>query len=139
MKHILIYTIAALCLCTGPFLEAQTPANSSSDPQLQTKALPGSAARRKAQIAAMVDEQEKQIDILVNQYYRSDAEGRPFLRLKVEKALRELFELKLRQREQALRDLQQEIKDVQAGLEQNRRDKDAIVEKRLRELLDKRR
>ena len=43
------------------------------------------------------------------------------------------------QREQALRDLEAEIKEVQASLEQNRRNKDLIVRKRLEELLGERR
>ncbi|MFK7969486.1 MAG: hypothetical protein AB8F95_03915 [Bacteroidia bacterium] len=137
MKHLLPYILAFICLgFAAPQLQAQ--GNAGSAPSgIQPKNIPTSQA--KAAVIAEVKKKEQEIEVLVDQYKEAVPENRSIIRNDLESALRELFELKLLQREQALRDLEDEIEEVQRSLEENRRNKDAIVRKRLAQLLAKRR
>ncbi|MEZ4687181.1 MAG: hypothetical protein R3B47_14255 [Bacteroidia bacterium] len=135
MKHFLPYIFAAVIMGIGLPLSAQPGGQGQDDPKMTSKALSADEARRRANMTLLVTRKEREIDQLVLDYKSAPPESQAILRGDIENALRQLFELKMRQREQALRDLEEEIEAVQQSLEDNRRNKDAIVKKRLAELL----
>lgn len=138
MKHIIYYILAALLICVAAPLSGQGSTIGQPDPsQLRSKSPAATPAQRRVDMATLVTRKEREIDALVVQFRRSAPADQQQFRYDIEKALRQLFELKLRQREQALRALEAEIEEVQASLEENRRNKDAIVLKRLEDLLGK--
>jgi hypothetical protein len=135
VKHLLLYILAAVFIGTGLPLAAQPGNNGQKDPGMTKKAVNATEARQRANMTLLVTRKEQQIDRLVLDYKSAPVASRGQIRADIETALRQLFELKMRQREQALRDLEEEIQAVQESLENNRRNKDAIVRKRLAELL----
>lgn len=79
---------------------------------------------------------ETKLKALVEVYHSTqDPAEKSLYGQKVADTLKELFELKMRQREAALKALEAELQAVQEGLENQRRNKSAIVKKRLTELL----
>lgn len=116
-------------------LAAQPGSQGQEKPVMTSKSLTAAEARRRANMTLLVTRKEREIDQLVLDYKGASIESRAGIRSDIETALRQLFELKMRQREQALRDLEEEIEAVQQSLADNRRNKDAIVKKRLAELL----
>ena len=136
MKQLLFYILAALLFGLTSPLSAQPGSSAGpADPDLKTKSLSADETRRRAELASLVDKKERRVERLVLEYRRANPETKADIRIDIERELDQLFELKLRQREQALRDLQEEIREVQRSLEENRRNKDAIVRKKLAELL----
>lgn len=120
MKRIILFSSLALLLAAP--LMAQEASNTASSAKI---------AQYEREKAA----KESELNKVVGEYKAAKGATRETLKVRIELALHELFDLNTRLREEELRRLEEELKSVRADIERRKSSKTKIVNQRAKELL----